>query len=100
MVWAIGKSEIRRKTVKGFKSEYRTLNGFGLARRAWSGRSWARGCGATGETRPEMTSRFWDSYGVRENFPRMREFCYHASVWRGNPRRDKTKGFGEWRFQI
>ena len=35
---AIGGSKIRRKTVRGYKSEDWMLNGFGLRRRAWSGR--------------------------------------------------------------
>ena len=35
---AIGRSEIRRKTVRGYKSEDEILNGFGLRRWAWSGR--------------------------------------------------------------
>ena len=35
---AIGGSKIRRKTVRGYKSEDGMLNGFGLRRRAWSGR--------------------------------------------------------------
>ena len=34
---AISGSKIRRKTVRGYKSEDGTLNGFGLRRRAWSG---------------------------------------------------------------
>ena len=35
---AIGRSKIRRKTVRGYKSEDWTLNGLGLKRWAWSGR--------------------------------------------------------------
>ena len=34
---AIGGSEIRRKTVRGYKSESGMLTGFGLTQRAWSG---------------------------------------------------------------
>ena len=35
---AIGRSKIRRKTVRGYKSEDWMLNWFGQRRRAWSGR--------------------------------------------------------------
>ena len=35
---AIGRSKIRYKTVRWYKSEDWMLNGFGLRRRAWSGR--------------------------------------------------------------
>ena len=34
---AIGRSKIRYKTVRGYKSELRLLNGFGLTQRAWIG---------------------------------------------------------------
>ena len=34
---AMGRSKIRYKTVRGYKSESGLLNGFGLTRRAWSG---------------------------------------------------------------
>ena len=36
--WAIGRSKIRYKTVRGYKSEDGMLNGFGLTQWAWSGR--------------------------------------------------------------
>ena len=35
---AIGRSKIRYKTVRGYKSEDGMLNGFGLTQWAWSGR--------------------------------------------------------------
>ena len=35
---AIGRSKIRYKTVRGYKSEDGMLNGFGLRQWAWSGR--------------------------------------------------------------
>ena len=68
---AIGRIKIRRKTVRGYKSEDRTLNGFGHGR---SGRLGDVGAGrgatprrrlggaAPSETRPKMTNRFWDGY--------------------------------------
>ena len=34
---AIGRSKIRYKTVRGYKSESGMLNGFGLTQWAWSG---------------------------------------------------------------
>ena len=74
---AIGGSEIRRKTVRGYKSQDGMLNGFGLRWWAWSGwdgldmsdlvaaqlRAAGWGGAASSETRPKITNRFWDGYG-------------------------------------
>ena len=70
---ATGGSEIRYKTVRGYKSEYWMLSGFGLGAggTAWIclsrsrryAANFARGA-ASSETRPKMTDRFWDGYNL------------------------------------